>query len=279
MVSEQVTKKARLQKLYNNAVRRLRRKNIETPQKPKRITEGSIRRLERLEAKYAPKKPTIREQYEREYKRVAKQIVNLLERGYEIPQADIPRKLKAPKRTDIEKLRKIKPSNLIKKSRYKTPEGEYITGKERRKQEIKEEKALKKTRKSRNKVVYSDEFIDDFVYTSEGDIVLNKVLNMIFNLQDTKFKNSASHLKTVLDNEIANYGQENVIKQIAQAPQEFLDNCEIALFYKENSNRHSTAILHIEQLLKGTILSPQEIKETSDIVEQDEEYYVEEEDL
>lgn len=90
-------------------------------------------------------------QYEKQLKRIKQFIRRAEKRGYYFPEDIIPKKLKRPTKKSVEKLSKITPELLYKKSQYVIKEtGELISGVEGRKAERKEaSKKAQETRKNK----------------------------------------------------------------------------------------------------------------------------------
>lgn len=87
-------------------------------------------------------------QYEKQLKRIKQFVRRAEKRGYYFPEDIIPQKLKRPTKKSVEKLARITPESLYKKSQYVIKEtGELISGVEGRKAERKE--VAKKAQESR----------------------------------------------------------------------------------------------------------------------------------
>lgn len=87
-------------------------------------------------------------QYEKQLKRIKQFVRRAEKRGYYFPEDIIPQKLKRPTKKSVEKLARLTPESLYKKSQYVIKEtGELISGVEGRKAERKE--VAKKAKESR----------------------------------------------------------------------------------------------------------------------------------
>lgn len=100
-----------------------------------------------------------------------------------------------------------------------------------------------------------------------GRSAYRQVLDMIKDV-DAVHKDSAIYLSRLLDKEISTYGEDTVIKNIAQAPDYLIEAASIALFYKEGSSSFNNAVSSIHQIIKGDIPSAEESAELASLTEQ-----------
>lgn len=100
-----------------------------------------------------------------------------------------------------------------------------------------------------------------------GHSAYRQVINMIKDV-DAVHKDSANYLSRLLEKEISTYGEDTVLKNIAQAPDYLIEAASIALFYKEGSSSFNNAVSAIHQIIKGDIPSAEESAELASLTEQ-----------
>lgn len=100
-----------------------------------------------------------------------------------------------------------------------------------------------------------------------GRSAYRQVQDMIKDV-DVVHKDSANYLSRLLEKEISAYGEDTVIKNIAQAPDYLIEAASIALFYKEGSSSFNNAVSAIHQIIKGDIPSAEESAELASLTEQ-----------
>lgn len=207
---------------------------------------------------------TLLEQYRKERRRIQRFVRETSKRGYKFPEDIVPKKAKevSPKdlSKELRKARSLTSEKLYKKSKYTTPEGKTISGTKGR--QIEKSKASKKgweTRREeqdeRDKQNLQKE--DWRQLFNEGNIVLQEIYNMIEQARQLKPR-AAEHLENVLNDQIAEYGLTGVCMSIAQSPEEFKADAEIALHYDPGNQNHDKAILDIEQIITGEIMTMEE---------------------
>jgi hypothetical protein len=103
-----------------------------------------------------------------------------------------------------------------------------------------------------------------------GRSAYRQVLDMIKDV-DAVHRDSASYLSSLLEKEISTYGEDTVIKNIAQAPDYLIEAASIAIFYKEGSSSFNNAVSAIHQIIKGDIPSAEESAELANLTEQAED--------
>ena len=207
---------------------------------------------------------TLLEQYRKERRRIQRFVRETSKRGYKFPEDIVPKKAKevSPKdlSKELRKARSLTSEKLYKKSKYTTPEGKTISGTKGR--QIEKSKASKKGWETRRKEqderdkqnLQKEDWRQLF---NEGNIVLQEIYNMIEQARQLKPR-AAEHLENVLNDQIAEYGLTGVCMSIAQSPEEFKADAEIALHYDPGNQNHDKAILDIEQIITGEIMTMEE---------------------
>lgn len=103
---------------------------------------------------------------------------------------------------------------------------------------------------------------------TQGNIIYNQIMDMINDIA-RDHKKAAEHLLGILQSEINTYGKEDVMRSIGQAPEEVLEIVDIVLRYNPGDNRHDTAIKEFAMLIKGTIPTAEELRQIQDAIDAD----------
>lgn len=228
-------------------------------------------------------------QYNKELRRIKQFIRRAEKRGFRFEPSVIPEKPKRITKSSVARLQKITPATLYKKSLALSDSGKVVTGTQKRKEE--RQKSARKgveTRRARLNTVSlpntrfeverrnQDEqelrrLSDDEQYRSafnEGEIVYNRILDMINDVTRDHYKAGHSLLST-LNHEISTYGKEAVLRSIGNSPQEAIELAQITLRYNPGDNRHDDAIRELQMLITGTIPTAEESRNLQDAIEAD----------
>lgn len=232
-------------------------------------------------------------EYNKQLRRIEQFIARAEKRGYRFEQNIIPPKPKRISKKSVERLSKITPEKLYKKSTALSEvTGEIVSGTVRRKEERKE--SAKKSVETRRKKIEQvstpsptfekqrrqqdnkeKQRLKDETYAqtfSESKIVYNEINNRIDSVMTSGHKYAAQHLRTVLDSEIKTYGLDSVMQDMSSKPQQFLEACDVALRYNPGDARHDEAILEILTLIEGAIPTAQSLRELQDAIDLDTYY-------
>lgn len=244
----------------------------------------------------------IRQEYNKQVRRIKNFISRATKRGYRFESNIIPETPKRVTKKQVERLKEIKPITLYKKSTYLTEEGKVVSGVQGRKEErrIAANKGLETKRKriskqslkkspsdskmpslknepgfdewirkkdaeDRRRIEEDEEFRQMF---SEGNIIYNQIKKLISDVR-ASHKKAGEHLDAVLEEQISKYGRDAVMMSIASAPLEVMELVEIALNYNPGDNRHDTAIRELYMLLTGTIPTSKEMRELQESIDYD----------
>lgn len=228
-------------------------------------------------------------QYAKELQRIKRFIKRAEQRGFRFSEDVIPTKPKKITSRSVQKLKKIKPQQLYKKSTAISELGKIISGTERRIEERKlasrkavetRRKKLEAVSKIDNKFLKEREEEDrrnkkrlkeDKEYRNlfnEGEIIYKRIMTMIDEI-DKQHKRAAEHLNSVLNGEIKTYGKDKVFKSIAQAPQEMIELADVALRYNPGDHRHDNAIREMLILITGAIPTAEELQDLQTAIDED----------
>lgn len=211
---------------------------------------------------------TIKEEYNKERRRIQQQIRRMKKRGYEIQENTLPKKPKRITRASVNRLKNVKPDTIYKKSSFKMPNGQKISGMERRKTERRE--AARKAAQTRqfNRIKSGIDSGEPDPKYEEGRLILDGIYDRI-NSIDRQHERAATHLYNVLEEEISQYGERAVCLEIAEAPLDVKAAAEQALRYNPGDPRHEEAIRQLQILITGTIPTMEEMIKLQDEIDKD----------
>lgn len=234
-------------------------------------------------------KTLAQQQYEKELRRIKQFIRRAEKRGFRFEADVIPDRPKKVTQSSVNRLKKITPKQLYKKSTALSEEGNIVSGTERRAEERKisaqkaiqtkreriakasvptkgfEKERRKQDKRDKERLKKDADFRNKF---SQGEIVYNQILDAINNVA-RGHKRAADHLKSVLDHEISTYGKDVVLRSIGEAPQEAIELADIALRYNPGDNRHDDAIRELLMIITGTIPTAEEARELQNAIDDD----------
>lgn len=234
-------------------------------------------------------KTLAQKQYEKELRRIKQFIRRAEKRGFRFEADVIPDRPKKVTQSSVNRLKKITPKQLYKKSTALSEEGNIVSGTERRAEERKisaqkaiqtkreriakasvptkgfEKERRKQDKRDKERLKKDADFRNKF---SQGEIVYNQILDAINNVA-RDHQRAASHLKSVLDHEISTYGKDVVLRSIGEAPQEAIELADIALRYNPGDNRHDDAIRELLMIITGTIPTAEEARELQNAIDDD----------
>lgn len=242
------------------------------------------------------KKSQLLSEYRKQRRRIQQNIRRMKKRGYIVPEKALPKKPKKITEASINRLKKVTPEELYKKSKAKTETGKIITGTEKRKQERQDkarraavtrranEARRKKWLEDVNKApspekidledLYPDTGItpeDEEEYPYEGEIIYKQIKDMIAEA-GRNHKRAADHLDSVLEGEISEFGYNAVMESLSQAPEEMLMLADRAIQYDVGSEQHESAISVMLGLIKGSIPTAEELSRLQDFLDDDTDF-------
>lgn len=218
--------------------------------------------------KKSQKQIEIEKEYKKEVNRLNRFIKQAEKRGYRFNQNAIPRQVKKPTKASIERLKKIKTSDLYAKATALSESGKIISGSEKRKEEkrISSEKAWQTRRKKKDekefeKMQQNKSKSNPF---NMGNIVYRKIKSLIFDFWEDKGK-GARLLKDELETQIKAYGFNAVMYSISQAPSDVLQLSEKVAKYRSGSPQSVNALTNLSNLITGEIPSSEKLKELEEV--------------
>lgn len=266
-----------------NVLRRVRRLKargynleISIPSIPKKITEASIRNLQKFSTSYLYEHAT--------YKQVLPAVPGVSESQVVIVSGKKGRYIEREKATKkAQRTRYV--NKIVKRILEEIEEEDDREYQQERQREVEKYRAEKKAEeqaeesdvdwykyRSRLDSIERERFesLGNELYQSfnKGNLILNNVEDMIAKAS-TNLKTSAEHLQEVLDSAINQFGEELIYVNIAEHSEEFLRACELAIRYSSNSLRHDSAIRNIEILILGRELTAEELRALQDAIDKD----------
>jgi hypothetical protein len=211
---------------------------------------------------------TLKEQYNKERRRIQQQIRRMKKRGYEIQENVLPKKPRRITRASVNRLKNVKPDIIYKKASFKMPNGQKIKGMERRKEERRASARKAAQTRQFNRIAAGIQAGAPDPKYEEGRLILEGIYNRIDSI-DKQHQAAAAHLYNVLDREISQYGEEAVCRNIAEAPQDIKDLSEAALKYNPGDPRHEEAIRNLQNLITGEIPTMEEMLKLQDAIDKD----------
>lgn len=209
-------------------------------------------------------------EYNKELKRIQRFIKRAEERGYRFEEDILPKTHSRITKASVNKLKKITPNYLYGKSYALSDSGKIVSGLDKRKEERKKSSQLGwETRRRKQDIETISRLKTDNTFKSkfnEGYIVYQNILSMI---NDCQFERARNHLKSLLDNEIQQYGFDNVMASLSQAPDRAIESATIALQYDFGAPQHQSAIRDMGELLRGTIATSEELKDLQEKIDSD----------
>lgn len=105
---------------------------------------------------------------------------------------------------------------------------------------------------------------------STGNVILQNIQQMIDSaMTDGTYKQAGMDLSIELSQQIHQYGKDRIAMAIAQAPQEAIEDAQVALNYNPGDERHDKAIIALRELITGEIPSAEELKQMQDRMDAD----------
>lgn len=209
--------------------------------------------------------------YSAQLKRIHRQISRMAERGYQLTGKVIPDRPTRITKASVEKLKKITPDVLYKKSirLTETPEGFKIEkGLEARKAERSE--AAKKsaaTRKAKQAEAAAGAAVGGAAAGGAGaiyagDVILENIYHMIDVAADGEYYEAAQDLRQIIDEGIQKYGKDEVARLFNEAGQEAIEAAQAAIQYRVGSAKHEMAIDNISKIMSyGEIPTMEEARQ------------------
>ena len=219
-------------------------------------------------SKKSQKQLEIEKQYKKEVNRLNRFIKRAEKRGYRFLEKAIPRQVKNPTKASIERLKKIKTSDLYAKATALSETGKIISGTEKRKEEkriasekVWQSRRRKKDEKDLEKMQQNKTESNPF---NMGQIVYRKIKSLISDFWEDKGK-GARLLKDELETQIKAYGFNSVMYSISQAPSDVLELSEKVAKYRSGSPQSVNALTNLSNLITGEIPTSEKLQELEEV--------------
>lgn len=102
----------------------------------------------------------------------------------------------------------------------------------------------------------------------QGELHLEGLYDMIADVGVSNWRTS-KHLKKFLDDQIEKQGREQVIENISKAPEQLVEEAQVAIMYHEGTGQHDAAFIRIYEIITGGKMNVQELRDLEDAMEQD----------
>lgn len=207
--------------------------------------------------------------YNKERRRIQRQIRSMEKRGYFFEKPVLPDRPKKITAGSVRRLDKITGKSLYEKAKYKTKTGEIVTGRQGR--GIERQAAAAKGAATRK---YGAEGAEDLTI---GEMVWDKLQNMIEENRLQGRVASADYMQRLLDEQVATYGKDKTLRAIGYAEstgvtidgRTLMEHVDMGLHYRPGSQRFVAHVTAITMIITGTIPSAEEMKEIERVTEAD----------
>lgn len=236
----------------------------------------------------------LQKQYKQELRRIKRFLKRATERGYAFPASVIPKEPKNITKKSVERLQKIDPQTLYKKSKFHDPiSGQTFTGEKARK--IERSRASKKAAKTRAERVKSGYYerqksngFRDVVIVNEPaekyDEILQNIEEIIdawtphgewsSGLSDAKSKDMHT-LKSILDGAISSLGREAVAENIQKYASVITELINEILYgsgsiegnFRDTDTKVNHDLTQITEILWGRAITVEEAKAINKVSE------------
>lgn len=219
---------------------------------------------------------------QKELARLKRQIRATEKRGYRYSQEF----KESLQNLSWQKLRRITTQELYKKATALSESGDIVSGIQKRKEE--DSISGKKSAETRRKVkqagyktlkeyqqAQKQQYDSDFDRRrreqdridreraekfQQGQLVYDQVQDLI-----NHYPTVGSYmLQTALNSEISRYGQDAVVRSIAEAPERAIQLSQEIVYYEDSSEAIHSALLEFINIIRGTIPTAEEARETGD---------------
>lgn len=226
---------------------------------------------------------SLQSEYLKEYNRIKNLYNSISKRGYKIG-LEMPTKVKKPTKASINKLKKITPDYIYRRSTYTLSNGETVPGIVRRAQERRaagKKGAIKRSLKRSFATVN-----ESLTLPEESSLILDKIMQAIEtwtpainwseNLTGLK-RQDVNTLKHILNGAITEYGKDRVLANIKKNSKEISGIIERALYGGYSNSRSTFAsgrqqadhdLVTLGELLKGEPLNSEEVMSLTDLMEE-----------
>lgn len=106
--------------------------------------------------------------------------------------------------------------------------------------------------------------IPDHGLLSEGELVFSNLMDLI---EEYPTKGS-NYLNNILSREISQYGQDAVLKALAQVPEDAIREAQIIAHYEDDGTEIARSIRNLSNMIKGTIENDLEAMEMGDLLDE-----------
>lgn len=231
---------------------------------------------------------TIEKEYNKQRRRVQNYVNSMLERGYTFGKDPLPSVPKKITRASVNRLKSITAQTLYNKSSYSYLSGKTVSGKTRRREELKANKeagitpknakqllkAGAERKKSDFKNVMNLPVIDDVVLSQVEDLIARFPDGNDVNWQPYTAEIHERHknmLEGMLNAQIRLAGRNTVALRLQRSGENITSLCEAIMYGDSDDERFQVDINTFASIIKGEALSAQESREIEDLASQYEE--------
>lgn len=189
---------------------------------------------------------------------VKRTIRNLEKKGYSVPQ-ELKHKVESGGYQTLKSIQRNRYKKLYEQASHEY-NGELLTGTEYKKLA----KTLPETKYVVEEPYYAPPEIPDAMAFYEGEIVYQNISELIEQYPDK----GSIMLSNVLHHEIQQYGLDNVLRNMSEAPSEAIELAQNIIYYVEDSTKIHSALVEFVNIIRGTKATDEEAKELGDALDE-----------
>lgn len=189
---------------------------------------------------------TIKEQYNKERRRIQRQIRSMEKRGYKFDKNMLPPRPKQIKSGSVRRLQKITAESLYRAAQYEIEPGRLVSGMVGRGAERRAaaQKAAA-TRAGRAWEYHDDELI------KEGEIVYKRIQDLIQTHRSMGHDAAADYIEAALSKEFNTYGRDATLSAMARNGDEIIDELDMSLYYRPGSPQLTGHLTNVTILIRS----------------------------
>lgn len=209
--------------------------------------------------------------YNKELRRLNNFIRRAESRGFRFDKSSIiPPRPQKPTAASVRRLQALTANKLYQKATYLTDDGKVVSGYKGRTLERKRagKKAYKTQQKRRHESEVKkqrEKLIEAGVFDipRSEDVLLNNIDKLLTDYPTL----GAVYLKKMLNYQIKRFGRKRVAMALSRSPEDVVKVAQDIVYYESDSSSTSRAIRSMAELITGTILTDEELRDLGSIQE------------
>lgn len=189
---------------------------------------------------------TIKEQYNKERRRIRRQIRSMEKRGYKFDKNMLPPRPKQIKAGSLRRLQKITTESLYRAAQYEIEPGRFVSGMVGRGAERRAAAAkAAATRAGRAIPGYDQDTI------TEGEAVYKRIQDLIQSHRNMGHIEAADYIERTLSAEFDRYGHDATLAAMAQNGDEIVEELDMAMYYRPSSPQLTDHLTKVTILIRA----------------------------